>query len=692
MTASLVESRWDDRACKGFPEEQLLLYRSHLLGSDLRVTNFAGGNTSAKIAGRDPLSDATVTVLWVKGSGGDVGSMQLDGFATLYLDRLHALEKRYRGKAHEDEMVGLLPHCTFGLNARAASIDTPLHAFVPHAHIDHMHPDGVIALACSRAGEKLTAEVFGGAIGWIPWQRPGFELGLQLGRYCRDFPKSRGAVLGGHGLITWGETSRACYENTILCIQKAEAFLAARRKSPAFAGVATATLAASEREHIAAAVMPDLRGQLSSKVHKLGHFVDSPDVLEFAGSRRAAELAALGTSCPDHFLRTKIRPMLLPAANSPQGLLAGLTERLAAYRAEYSGYYERCKHPDSPALRDADPVVLLAPGLGMFTYARDKATARIAAEFYTNAIHVMRGASDVSEYVGLPEQEAFDIEYWALEEAKLRRMPAPKRLAGRVALVTGAAGGIGRATAERLLADGACVLLADIDSAALEQATSELQKKHGRDVVASALCDVTREESVVAALSAAARAFGGIDILVSNAGIASSASIEETTLELWNKNISVLATGYFLVAREGFRIMKRQGTGGSIVFVGSKNALAASTQASAYNTAKAAELHLARCLALEGAPLGIRCNVVNPDAVLRGSRIWSGEWRSQRAAAYGIDEEQLEKHYRERSLLKRSVFPEDIAEAICFFASDVSAKSTGNILNVDAGNLASFTR
>ncbi len=692
MTASPVESRWDDRACKGFPEEQLLLYRSHLLGSDLRVTNFAGGNTSAKIAGRDPLSDAPATVLWVKGSGGDLGSMQLDGFATLYLDRLHALEGRYRGKAHEDEMVGLLPHCTFGLNARAASIDTPLHAFVPHAHIDHMHPDGVIALACSRAGEKLTAEVFGGAIGWIPWQRPGFELGLQLGRYCRDFPNSRGAVLGGHGLITWGETSRACYENTIECIQKAEAFLAARRKSPAFGGVATAPLAAAERERIAAAVMPDLRGQVSSKVHKLGHFVDSPDVLEFAGSRRAAELAGLGTSCPDHFLRTKIRPMLLPAASSAEGLLAGLSERLAAYRAEYAGYYERCKRPDSPALRDADPVVLLAPGLGMFTFARDKATARIAAEFYTNAIHVMRGASDVSEYVGLPEQEAFDIEYWALEEAKLRRMPAPKRLAGRAALVTGGAGGIGRATAERLLGDGACVLLADIDAAALEQATNELQKKHGRDLVASAVCDVTREESVVAALSAAARAFGGIDILVSNAGIASSASIEETTLELWNKNLSVLATGYFLVAREGFRIMKRQGTGGSIVFVGSKNALAASTQASAYNTAKAAELHLARCLALEGAPLGIRCNVVNPDAVLRGSRIWSGEWRSQRAAAYGIDEEALEKHYRERSLLKRSVYPEDIAEAICFFASDLSAKSTGNILNVDAGNLASFTR
>ncbi len=692
MTAPPVASRWDDSFCQAFTPELLLLYRSNLLGADLRVTNFAGGNTSAKLAGRDPLTGAETIVLWVKGSGGDLGSMQLDGFATLCLDRVLALEPRYRGKAHEDEMQGCLPHCTFGQNPRPASIDTPLHAFVPHQHVDHVHPDSVIALACARDGERLCAEVFGGTIGWLPWQRPGFDLGLRLGRYCREFPKSRGVVLGGHGLMTWGDTSRACYENTLAIIQQAEAFLRQRRKPAGFGGVATAPLLAELRTALAAAVMPVLRGQVSGQVCKVGHFVDSDAVLEFAGSRRAQELAAAGTSCPDHFLRTKVKPMLLPAAATEAALLDGLAPRLAAYRADYAAYYERCQRPDSPPLRDADPVVLLAPGVGMFTFARDKATARIAAEFYSNAIAVMRGASDVSEYVGLPEAEAFAIEYWALEEAKLRRLPPPKSLAGRIAFVTGGAGGIGRATAARLLADGAAVMLADIDAPALEHAANELQQQASRDQIGTVVCDVTQEASVQAAFAATAKHFGGLDILVSNAGIASSAPIEDTTLELWNQNVAVLATGYFLVAREGFRLMKRQGLGGSIVFVGSKNALAASTQAAAYNTAKAAELHLARCLALEGAPLGIRCNVVNPDAVLRGSRIWSGDWRAQRAAAYGIEQQQLEQHYRDRSLLKRSVYPEDVAEAIAFFASDRSAKSTGNIVNVDAGNVTAFPR
>lgn len=692
MSDPSVASRWDDRVCQDLSAPQLLLYRSNLLGSDLRVTNFAGGNTSAKLPGRDPLTDAPTTVLWVKGSGGDLGSMLLDGFATLYLDKLLSLQKRYRGKAHEDEMVGFLPHCTFGQNPRAASIDTPLHGFVPHLHIDHMHPDSVIAIACARDGERLTQEVFGGELGWLPWQRPGFELGLALQRFCAAHPKARGAVLGGHGMITWGETSKACYENTIDCIRKAEVFLAARRRSAGFGGVAAAPLPPAARRELAAAVMPELRGQLTSAVVKVGHFVDGDDVLEFAGSRRAAELAALGTSCPDHFLRTKVKPMLLPAGTTKEQLLQGLPERLAAYRADYTAYHARCRRGDSPAVRDPDPVVLLAPGVGMFTFARDKATARIAAEFYTNAIHVMRGATDVSDYLGLPEQEAFDIEYWALEEAKLKRMPPPKALAGRVAFVTGGAGGIGRATASRLCADGACVVLADVDAAALQLAAADLQKQFGRDAIGSVACDVTNEASVVAALDETARAFGGLDILVSNAGIASSAPIEATSLELWNKNLAVLATGYFLVAREGYRRMLRQGRGGSIVFVGSKNALAASTQAAAYNTAKAAELHLARCLALEGAPHGIRCNVVNPDAVLRGSRIWSGEWKAQRAAAYGIGEDDLEKHYRDRSLLKRNVFPEDVAEAVAFFAGERSAKSTGNVLNVDAGNVTSFPR
>jgi rhamnulose-1-phosphate aldolase/alcohol dehydrogenase len=692
MTAALVTSHWDDRACKDFTEEQLLLYRSNLLGGDLRITNFAGGNTSAKLKGRDPLTGAISTVLWVKGSGGDLGSMQLDGFATLYLDRVLALEQRYRGKSHEDEMQGYLPHCNFNLNARAASIDTPLHAFAPHDHIDHVHPDSVIALACAKDGERLTAEVFGGVIGWLPWQRPGFHLGLAIGSYCRANPRSCGVVLGGHGLLSFGDTSRACYENTITIIQQAEAFLLRHHKPAGFGGLVTAALPSVDRRAIAAAVLPSLRGLLAGTTLKIGHFIDSDAVLEFVGSRRAAELAAAGTSCPDHFLRTKRQPLLLPAATSPAGLLDGIDERLAAYRAAYTSYYERCKRADSPALRDTAPVVLLAPGIGMFTFANDKATARIAAEFYTNAIHVMRGASDVSDYLGLPESEAFAIEYWALEEAKLRRMPPPKPLVGRIAFVTGGAGGIGVATAERLLAEGAAVMLADINSSALENAKIQLRKKAGEDQVDSVLCDVTQEASVQAAFAATAQRFGGLDILVSNAGIASSAPIEDTSLDLWNKNLAVLATGYFLVAREGFKVMKQQGLGGSIVFVGSKNALAASIKSAAYNTAKAAELHLARCIALEGAPLGIRCNVVNPDAVLRGSHIWSGDWRSQRAAAYGIEADQLEQHYRERSLLKRSVYPEDIAEAIAFFAGDRAAKSTGNILNVDAGNAAAFTR
>jgi rhamnulose-1-phosphate aldolase/alcohol dehydrogenase len=692
MSAPSVASRWQDRAAHGLAEERLLLYRSHLLGSDLRVTNFAGGNTSAKIAGPDPLTGAATTVLWVKGSGGDLGSMQLDGFATLYLDKVLGLEAHWRGREHEDELAAMLPHCTFGLNPRPASIDTPLHAFVPHRHVDHVHPDSVIALACARDGERLTAEVFGGALGFLPWQRPGFDLGLALGRWCKEHPDSRGVVLGGHGMITWADDSKACYERTIACIRTAEEHLARRRTTVAFGGVAHAPLPPAARQALAAAVLPVLRGQLCATAAKVGHFVDSAEVLEFAGSRRAAELAAAGTSCPDHFLRTKVRPMLLPAGATPAGLLDDLHQRLTSYRADYLAYYERCRRADSPPLRDSDPVVLLAPGVGMFTFARDAATARIAAEFYTNAIHVMRGATDVSDYQGLPEQEAFDIEYWALEEAKLRRLPPPKRLQGRIALVTGGAGGIGRATASRLLQDGACVLLADIDDAALEQVAGQLREKHGRDQVGAAQCDVTAEASVQTAFAEVARRFGGLDILVSNAGIASSAPIEATSLELWNKNVAVLATGYFLVAREGFQLLKRQGLGGSIVFVGSKNALAASTQAAAYNTAKAAELHLARCLALEGAPLGIRCNVVNPDAVLHGSRIWSGEWRAQRAAAYGIEEQKLEQHYRERSLLKQSVYPEDVAEAICFFAGDRSSKSTGNILNVDAGNVTAFPR
>jgi rhamnulose-1-phosphate aldolase/alcohol dehydrogenase len=478
-------------------------------------------------------------------------------------------------------------------------------------------------------------------------------------------------------------------------IQTAADYLASHEPKGAFGGRGTAALPPDRRRAVAQAVMPVLRGKVSAGQPKVGHFADGPEVLEFVCSRDLVPLAALGTSCPDHFLRTKIRPLVLdfdPEGGSVEPLLASLDGKLEAYRKDYAAYYERCKRPGSPAMRDPNPVVYLVPRVGMLSYARDKATARIASEYYVNAINVIRGATSVDRYVGLPEQEAFDIEYWSLEEAKLQRMPKPRSLAGRIAFVTGGAGGIGRATAARLLSEGACVTLADLDEGSLGQAVADLAGKFGADVVHGVVMDVVDEAAVEAAFGDATRRFGGLDVVVSNAGIASAAAEEETTLDLWQRNIDVLATGYFLVARTGYRLLKAQGRGGSIVFVGSKNALAASAGASAYCTAKAAEVHLARCLALEGAPLGIRVNVVNPDAVIRGSRIWSGSWKAERAAANKIGADEVEEFYRKRSLLQRSVYPEDVAEAIAFFASEASAKSTGNILNVDAGNAVAFTR
>lgn len=693
MSTHEIPDPWDDEVAAGLSEEQLLLYRSNLLGADPRITNFAGGNTSAKLSAADPLTGEDVDVLWVKGSGGDLGSMGLDGFATLYLDKVLALEKRRRGCDSEDEMVAFLPHCTFGLNPRAASIDTPLHAFVPHRHVDHMHPDAVIALAAAKDGERLTHEVFEGELAWLPWQRPGFDLGLELRAVCRDQPHIRGIVLGGHGLFSWGDSSKQCYENTIAIINRAAGHLARHASDEPFGGRLTKELGPRQRHALVVALLPALRGRLSRAAHKVTHFDCSEDVLQFTTSRRFEELAARGTSCPDHFLRTKIRPLVLPSEGSnADRAIARFDELLARYRDEYSAYYERCKRPDSPPLRDPDPVVVLVPGVGMFTFAGDKKAARIAAEFYLNAIHVMRGATDVSSYVGLHEQQAFDVEYWQLEEAKLRRLPPPKRLAGKVALISGGAGGIGGATARRLLEEGAAVVVADLASRVLEERHDELSRAFGPDVVRSVVCDVTKEAQVRAAVDHVVLEYGGLDILVQCAGIASAAPIEETSLELWQKNQDVLATGYFLVAREVFGILRRQGRGGAIVLVVSKNGLTASPGAAAYCVAKAAEIQLARCLALEGAPHGIRVNVVNPDAVIRESRIWQGGWRSQRAAAHGIDESEVEEHYRERSLLKRSVFPDDVAEAIYFLASDLSAKSTGNLLNVDGGNLGAFPR
>jgi rhamnulose-1-phosphate aldolase/alcohol dehydrogenase len=687
----IPKNRWSTAEAAALDPAGLLLYRSNLLGSDLTVTNFGGGNTSAKLRERDPLTGATVDVLYVKGSGGDLGSLRLDGFSTLYLDKLLTLQTLYRGVEHEDDMVGYLPHCTFNLNPRAASIDTPLHALLPFAHIDHVHPDALIALAASSGGERATREIFGASVGWLPWKRPGFDLGLRLKEYVASHPGLRGVMLAGHGVIGWGEDSKACYDNTIELIARAAAYLNARlAEGPAFGGAAVESRPPEERRQMAAALMPRLRGLMGEQGYKVGHFTDDTETLEFVGSRNFALLAAMGTSCPDHFLRTKIAPLPLDAERSTD--MAYLTETLAAYRAGYAAYYANCAGPHDPPMRDANPVILLVPGVGRVAFAADKSTARLASEFYGNAINVMRGAESIGAYMGLPEREAFAIEYWALEEAKLKRMPKPKPLAGRVALVTGGAGGIGLATARQLARQGACVLLADRDAAALDGVHRELVDAFGSDSVRSAVCDVTSEAQVIAAFANCAREFGGLDILVANAGLASAAGIEETTVALWQKNYDVLAQGYFLAARAAFPLMRLQKKG-SIIFIGSKNALAATPNASAYASAKAAATHLARCLALEGAAAGIRVNVVNPDAVIRGSRIWDGEWRQERASAYGIDPgEELEQFYRNRSLLKQNVLPEDVAEAVYYFASDASSKSTGNIINVDAGNAQAFTR
>jgi rhamnulose-1-phosphate aldolase/alcohol dehydrogenase len=683
-----LPSLWDDAKAAAMDEPGKLLYRSNLLGSDLRITNFGGGNTSAKVAATDPLSGDKVQVLWVKGSGGDIGSMKLDGFATLYMDRLMQLRAQYRGLEQEDAMVEALGHCIWNLNPRAPSIDTWLHGFVPQAHVDHVHSDAVIAIAACADQVRLTDEIFGGALGYLPWQRPGIDLGIKLGQMAEANPALKGVVLGQHGLFTWADTAKECYLLTLEMINKAAVWLEANETRPAFGGEKTPALPAEDRRTTARRLMPLIRGRIGADEAKAGHFTDAPAVLEFVNSQALAQLAPMGTSCPDHFLRTKIKPLVVPH-DADEATLDAL---IAGYRADYAAYYDRCKRPNSPAMRDPNAVIFLVPGVGMLSFAKDKATARISAEFYLNAINVMRGASGVSTYQGLPEQEAFDIEYWLLEEAKLQRMPKPKAMQGRVAFITGGAGGIGSASAERLLRDGCNVVLADIDQAALDDVVAGFAKRYGRDMVRGVAMDVTSERQVIAALEFAVAEYGGLDVLVNNAGITSAAAVEDTTLAMWNRTMDILSTGYFLVGREGYRIMKAQGLGGSMVFIASKNGVAASPGASAYCTAKAAEIHLARCMALEGAPLGIRVNVVNPDAVLRGSKIWQGEWSQQRAASNKIAVSDLEEHYRKRSLLQRSVFPEDIAEGVYFFASDLSAKSTGNFLNVDAGNPVSFTR
>ncbi len=684
----LLDDDWGNPAFAD--ESEALLYRSNLLGRNKVITNFGGGNTSAKIPCTDPLTGEETRVLWVKGSGGDLGSMTLSGFATLYLEKLLGLKQIYKGASEEDEMVRLMPHCIFNQNPRAPSIDTNLHAFLPFAHIDHMHPDAIIAIATTKSGEDICHGIFEGKIGWLPWQRPGFELAMQLQVLVEQNPNLEGVILQHHGLFTWGDSSQDCYQNTIKTINKAIIAVGeAAILKPPFSPAPDIPKKMEDRDAIQGRITLLLRSALSGTSSKVVYFNGSPTIMDFVNANECTRLCALGTSCPDHFLRTKIRPLLITVdeiLNQDR-----LEKRLDDYRSDYARYYEACKHSDSPEMRDANPVIILIPGIGMLGFAPNRTTARIATEFFENAINVMAGAEAFDEYSSLPEQEAFDIEYWLLEEAKLQRLPTPRPLAGKVALVTGAAGGIGGATTRRLLDEGACVVCCDNNSERLEKLMEDLAMSYSPDNIAALEMDVTNEAQVIQAVTTATRVFGAIDILVANAGIASASAFEETSLDIWNLNHSVLSLGYFLVSREVFKVMQTVG-GGSIIFIGSKNALASSSGAAAYSSAKAASLHLARCLALEGAPHHIRVNSVNPDAVLQQSAIWSGEWRQQRAEGYGIEVDDLEAFYRDRSLLNVNVTPVDIAKAVMFFATEASSRSTGNIINVDGGNATAFTR
>lgn len=664
-----------------------LVARSRVLGADPRVTNFGGGNTSAKALEVDPLTGEARPVLWVKGSGGDLGSIREDGFACVDLARHAQLEARAEEGAADDHLAGLLPLCAFGRSTRAASIDTPLHALLPFAHVDHTHPDAFISLACCDRGEELVREAFEGQVGWVGWVRPGFTLARAIRDLVRAEPDLRGVVMAGHGLISWGDDAEACQRNTLELIARAEAFVGERDPAADFGGPRVAPL--PQRRGALASLAVRLRGLLEGPP-RIAHLCDEPEVLDFVGSRDLERLAAEGTACPDHFLRTRRLPLVLADGGEEDD--AALAARLEAYRAAYEAYYQRFAVEGDPPLRGRDPVVFLVPGLGMVTFGASATEARIATAFFRNAIRVMRGAERMGRYQGLDAREAFGIEYWRLEQAKLDRMPPPLPLQGRVAVVTGAAAGIGRATVDLLLARGAAVVLLDVEEGRLVEALSELTSQHGGDAIRAVTTDVADAEAVARAFQRAAAEFGGVDLVVSSAGIASAAAIEDTTAEAWDRSFEVLTKGTFLVAREAFELLRRQGRGGSLVLVGSKNALATSKGSAAYSSAKAAALHLARCLAVEGAPHGIRVNTVNPDAVIEGSSIWEGAWREQRARDHGIEVAEVEDFYRRRSLLGASVRPADVAEAIVFLASDAASRSTGNVLNVDAGNPGAFPR
>lgn len=710
-----VSYLWDEEKAASLEGDEvaLLVYRSNLLGADLRLTNYGGGNTSCKTTTKDPLTGKEVEVMWVKGSGGDLGTMKRSGLAALYVERLRSLKNVYRGLEHEDEMVDLFNHCIYDLASKAPSIDTPLHGFLPFKHIDHLHPDAAIAIAAAKDGEKITKELFGGTIGWVKWQKPGFELGLMLKQCLDEHPGIRGIILGSHGLFTWGDTAYESYLNTLevieICAQYLEEPPTPKGEKPkeTFGGKKISSLPKEERLKKAATLAPILRGFCSNADLSenspsgvrgmIGHFTDDDRVLQYINSKDLERLAPMGTSCPDHFLRTKISPLVLEL-NTDEDLsdVAKIKEKLEPafkdYRKMYEGYYNNCKHPNSPAIRDANPVVILYPGVGMFTFAKDKQTARVAAEFYTNAINVMKGAEAISEYTSLPRQEAFNIEYWLLEEAKLQRMPKPKALSGRIALITGSAGGIGKAIAQKMADEGACVILNDVNAERLDEAQTAFEQQYGQDTFASDVLDVTKAATIQKTFDTAALAFGGVDIIVNNAGLSISKSIGDHTEADWDLLYDVLVKGQFLVTQKGVEIMQKQALGGDVINIVSKNAVVSGPNNAGYGSAKSAQLHLSRLNAAELGKDKIRVNVVNPDAVISGSNIWSGGWAEGRAKAYGIKVEQLPAYYAGRTLLNEIILPEDIANACLALVGGLLNKSTGNVLNVDGGLATAFVR
>ncbi|WP_217569632.1 bifunctional aldolase/short-chain dehydrogenase [Streptomyces sp. GbtcB7] len=675
------------------PEAAALLARSHRLGADPRNTNYAGGNASAKGTDTDPVTGGDVELMWVKGSGGDLGTLTESGLAVLRLDRLRAMTEVYPGVEREDEMVAAFDYCLHGKGGAAPSIDTAMHGLVDAAHVDHLHPDSGIALACAADGEKLTAECFGDSVVWVPWRRPGFQLGLDIAAVKEANPRAIGCVLGGHGITAWGDTAQECERNSLHIIRTAEAFLVERGKAEPFGPVVEGytALEAAQRRERAAALAPYVRALASQDKPQVGHFTDSDVVLDFLASAEHPRLAALGTSCPDHFLRTKVRPLVLdlPPTVELDAAIARLKELHGEYREEYAGYYQRHADADSPAMRGADPAIVLIPGVGMFSFGKDKQTARVAGEFYVNAINVMRGAEAVSAYAPIEESEKFRIEYWALEEAKLQRMPKPKPLATRVALVTGAGSGIGKAIAERLVAEGACVVIADLDA---ENAVEVAASLGGPDKAVAVTVDVTSEEQIAEAFRAAVLAFGGVDLVVNNAGISISKPLLETTAKDWDLQHDIMARGSFLVSREAARVMILQRLGGDIVYIASKNSVFAGPNNIAYSATKADQAHQVRLLAAELGEHGIRVNGVNPDGVVRGSGIFAGGWGAQRAATYGIEEEKLGEFYAQRTILKREVLPEHVANAVFALTGGDLTHTTGLHVPVDAGVAAAFLR